>query len=306
MVDPWSDLCAVADRGRAILCESLIADWPSDIRAHLQSSGLLSPQPAATALACPDCPDRPYHDVAWFDFTEPTPWLMCPVFGPTPIDASLLTKWSVCRAVLHEQLRAAIRLGGVLAEVVPDRLWKLGMWEAGVRVTVFLGRQLQRPDTEDVLAVARRAAHPFLLAYRDFAIEGIPVATLTDVGWWDRGLHTGQEALVSLLSQTPVKKTVKPTRRGQRLAAIESLTRALSDHLRAAREHAQSAIDHGREPQLLPRPTQRQLAKECRLSDAAVSRSLQDPDARELRLLWELATDLNHILNPRTFTSAAN
>jgi hypothetical protein len=46
----------------------------------------------------------------------------------------------------------------------------------------------------------------------------------------------------------------------------------------------------------LERPSQKDLASLCELTETDVSRCLKDPEARLLRLLWETASDLDRIL----------
>lgn len=49
-------------------------------------------------------------------------------------------------------------------------------------------------------------------------------------------------------------------------------------------------------PELLPRPSQQDLAKRAGLTETDVSRCLKDPAARELRLQWETALELDKVL----------
>ncbi|MFQ5734293.1 MAG: hypothetical protein ACE5KM_20335 [Planctomycetaceae bacterium] len=85
-------------------------------------------------------------------------------------------------------------------------------------------------------------------------------------------------------------------KRAERAASIEALTTELKRHIRAAREHAQTAVDFGRTPDLLPRPSQKDLAERVGITVSAASRCFNDPSATELRLLWETAGDLDALL----------
>ena len=95
-------------------------------------------------------------------------------------------------------------------------------------------------------------------------------------------------------------KTTAPVaaskKRAARAANIEALKRELIAHVKAARDHAYAAIDLNREPNLLPRPLKTELARLVGITAPAVSRCFKDPDAHELRLLWEVAGDLEAIL----------
>jgi hypothetical protein len=85
-------------------------------------------------------------------------------------------------------------------------------------------------------------------------------------------------------------------KRAKRTATIELLTRQLKEHIVAAQDYARVTAERNGVSKLLPRPTQRDLARLVGASEAGVSRCLHDPAARELRLLWEIAGDLDRLL----------
>lgn len=92
------------------------------------------------------------------------------------------------------------------------------------------------------------------------------------------------------------RPSATPNRRGQRAAGIEGLKRELVEHIRAARDHAQFLCDQGQTPKLLPRPSQKELGMLVGLDKTAVSRCFNDPRAKELRMLWEVAADLESVM----------
>lgn len=85
-----------------------------------------------------------------------------------------------------------------------------------------------------------------------------------------------------------------PPRRGTRAANIEKLEKELEKHLLAARDHAHSCRE--REPALLPRPTQKDLARWTGLTQSDVSRCLNDPRAKVLKILWDTANSLEAVM----------
>jgi hypothetical protein len=85
-------------------------------------------------------------------------------------------------------------------------------------------------------------------------------------------------------------------RRGTRTASIEKLEKELEKHLLAARDHAHSLIGRGADPELLPRPTQKELARRTGLTGSDVSRCLKDKHAKVLRILWEAAGSLDGVM----------
>lgn len=92
------------------------------------------------------------------------------------------------------------------------------------------------------------------------------------------------------------KTKAKPAKRAPRLTAIEKIEKALEEHIRAARDHAFDLEQRGRPMALLPRPEQKDLAAQLGLSESAVSRSLNDPAATKLKILWDTADSLPDVL----------
>lgn len=85
-------------------------------------------------------------------------------------------------------------------------------------------------------------------------------------------------------------------KRAQRARNIERIKAELVEHIKSAADHARAAIAAGREAELLPRPTKAELGRRLGLGRWVVSRCFSDPLARELRMLWEMADDLEAIL----------
>jgi len=109
----------------------------------------------------------------------------------------------------------------------------------------------------------------------------------------------GQE--VSSMERTTVLEPQRPRqrrakKRAERAANMEALKKELIEHIKAARDHAQTAVDFGREPELLPRPSRRELAERIGITESAASRCFRDPAATELKLLWETAGDLEAVM----------
>ena len=98
-----------------------------------------------------------------------------------------------------------------------------------------------------------------------------------------------------------LKRTVEksPAKRTARATAIDAIKAALKDHLRAARDHAYDSKRRRGEPELLPRPTQKQLAEQLGLSRSAVSRAINDKYEKELPILWENLLDLEFVMRRR-------
>lgn len=101
---------------------------------------------------------------------------------------------------------------------------------------------------------------------------------------------------ITAAAPAPSRNPRSRPRRGARAANIEILEKEMEKHLLAARDHAHSLRDRGREPVLLPRPTQKELAQRTGLSESDVSRCLKDPRATVLKILWETAESLEAVM----------
>lgn len=94
-----------------------------------------------------------------------------------------------------------------------------------------------------------------------------------------------------------MKHQPAPTKkRASRATGIETLKLELIEHIKAAKDHAHVALEMDREPELLPRPSMADLGRRAGLPRHGVSRCFADPAAQELRLLWQMAGDLDSIL----------
>lgn len=88
-------------------------------------------------------------------------------------------------------------------------------------------------------------------------------------------------------------------KRSKRTVEIEMLEKALIEHIKSARNYAKTLLDAGKEPSLLPRPTKLQLGAQTGIKPWSLSRCFNDPNAHQLRLLWDIAEDLEQILRSR-------
>lgn len=89
----------------------------------------------------------------------------------------------------------------------------------------------------------------------------------------------------------------KPTmKRASRTAAMELLKMAMREHMISARDHADNHKKTDKVPMLLPRPTQRLLARQLNLSRSSVNRALLDGSDKELTVLWDAANNLDDVM----------
>jgi hypothetical protein len=110
-------------------------------------------------------------------------------------------------------------------------------------------------------------------------------------------LVLNRDALPQQIAVAP-KRSVKkgPAKRTTRATAIDAIKAAMREHLRSAKQYAYETKERQGSPDLLPHPTQKQLAKLLELSDSSVSRALNDGADKELRILWDGALHLDYVM----------
>lgn len=286
-------------------------EWPDGELDRCLAAGLLFPAEPALGLCCEECGE--YEDVMMIDsIVSPpcVPYLRCGEVGSYRIDPQRLQRWQVSIPQLLDALFRGIALLGNRTELAHQRLWRLGKcrW-AGKHWTVFFGRALHCRDACGLLRVADFPPQsvlfvPSMLPVTDHGIEQMPpvIGLDTLVTWKDGQLHFDQnqveEQLAVELAATQIPLTEKRIRkRGSRPANINALRREIEEHLRSARDHAVVTLERSGTPELLPRPTLDFLARRLRVDKSTVSRCLEDESAHALRQLWELAGDLDQLLD---------
>lgn len=241
------------------------------------------------------------------------PYTHCPECGVKEVAPESLKRWTVdatgCLAAISEA--AGIR--GPASEVVAGHLWRVGRAVWGQRQReVYFARHVHEGNRAGV--VQGLATHPKAIllvpthesAERwDGTTPNLVLALEGIVGIEDGKLSFDTSFIESRLAELNVPKAKSPApKRAGRAAKIEALVAVLVDHLRAAHDHAFVTRDQTDSAELLPRPSQQELARLAGMSESDVSRCLADESARELRLYWEIALDLDQIMKwrgrPRT------
>lgn len=146
-------------------------------------------------------------------------------------------------------------------------------------------------DDLDMFARSRK----LLLVAADEIVEPAGEAWL-ETAPWEEYLQAFCQMVRLTLPSTYRNKRATPIR-GTRTANIEKLEKELENHLLAARDHAHALRDRGREPVLLPRPNQKELARRTGLSESDISRCLNDKRATVLKILWERADSLEAVMS---------
>lgn len=311
MSDPWSDLLDGCERESMILPWETVRNWPPGAIEFFVDSGLLVETVPAEGIWCPECPDDPYHDVFWLDPVctgASKPYVSCPSHGPWEVPAVWLKRWRIEWTAFLTTVITGLATRDHIQEIVRGRLWKLGGSRLeGRDCTIWMGRRLHQRNACDLVASVRLTPRSIVLVPRRLPRQALPgnwpLLTIESVShWsaeelrWDRDLirETADQPPENVVSPAP--PTRKMPRRASRVCDIEALSKELQEHMRTARDYATATLDRSGTPKLLPRPTQKELAKRLGITESRISRSLNDESARELRFLWELALDVDRLI----------
>ena len=148
--------------------------------------------------------------------------------------------------------------------------------------------------TDDIEIIARNQ-QMLLVPLDEVVIPSKQAFAATDA--WPDYLNAFMQ-LVGVEHPSQSNQSQKPLpMRATRAASIEKLEKLLEAHLIAARDYAYALQNQGREPMLLPRPTQKHLALMLDCDPSVINRCLKDPRARVLRVLWQTAGSLEELMN---------
>lgn len=275
---------------------------------RLVTLGLLRESAPAECAPCWDCGDgfvgriTCVHDAST---GHRRAYIHCPECGVKEVSFDHLRRWVVPHEDALGVLANASGLAGGVTECVTNHLWRIGY---GVfsqhRRDVYFARNVYDANCDDIVAVLVKRPKALLLVptpanaerwqselpHVTVALEDAFAFTYGQIRF-DAGLVESRYAEIDSLPRPHV-----PKRRAVRSAKIEKLTSVLVAHLQAARDHAFTRQAQTGVPELLPRPMQQELARMLGMSETDVSRCLKDKSARELRIYWQTASQLDHIM----------
>lgn len=245
---------------------------------------------------CPECDEMCPIEVLQDNDGNNELYCVCMDHGWSLVDPLDQRRWWLHWEPIVEQFVAAVGIKGAMTPIVPDFVWKLGRqgrrdflfvrccWEEHIKM--LTAELVKHPKSIFVTltpgAVERLS---ITLPNRAFSLE--ETAELDD----EARLHVDLEKIEAILGPENEKTTRAIPRRAVRVSNIEKLVVEMKEHYRASRDHYYAT---GR---LLPRPTQRELARRIGVRQDDVSRCLSDPDAVVLKLLWNQAEDIRAVLN---------
>lgn len=122
---------------------------------------------------------------------------------------------------------------------------------------------------------------------------------MTELSAWQgivdlyRAQHLAALASTRGLTVAKRKRSTKK-KRADRAPKIELLRKVVKEHLLSARDHAFSLVERGQPAQLLPRPSQKEMAERAGVAEHDFTRCKQEDHL--LRLYWGTANDLDAVM----------
>lgn len=268
-----------------------LGDGCSAFVSQLLAAGVVQELSPAKSLACAECAEAPFREVIYTETADGRSRALfpCPHCGLYEVPLDRLRRWQIDSVTLMALIGRSLPVTGNSSERIPGRVWRLGRLQRdAVTTAVWFGLHLGRRDAAEIITRAQVAAPALLLVPsrmpRAALPEGVVAGSLRELTCWsDGGFCWDKDRLAELLAAcSPVSRSSRkavPTRRKTRATDIEALVAELKQHLRAARDHANHTLATQGEPLLLPRPTQKDLARRVGITESRVSRSLRDPRA---------------------------
>lgn len=304
----WLPFLSSLESERPILHGDALGDGRGTFASALTAVALLSELPPAKSLACSECAEAPFREVTYTEAADGRlrALVPCPNCGLYEVSLDRLRRWQVDLGVLIALIGRSLDATGNASERVPGRVWRIGRLQRDdAHSVVWFGLRLGCRDAAAFIARAQITAPALLLVPSRMPRAALPPGVFAGslremTNWSDGGIRWDEDRLTEQLAACePIPRSSRkpvPTRRKTRATDIEALVAELKQHLRAARDHANHTLVTQGAPRLLPRPTQKDLARRVGITESRVSRSLNDPRANELRLLWNLADDLDQVL----------
>lgn len=272
----------------------------------LVEQSIVRPIARAGAVDCSDCGRRCRVEFITDQRGESRGFIHCRDCGIAEVPLRRLERWEIDVATMLGTVFRDIRQS--VEERVADRLWQVGnaTWVGRPREVWFL-RGYRNGDAEAAIGELKRRPKAIVFAptetgagrWQD-AVGNLVIALESAVFIEDAELRLDVDYVESrivdagLADNGATKKQAR--KRAERATDIEKLENEIIQHLLAARDHAYATKEQTGEPQLLPRPTQKALGERVGLPEWKVSRCMRDEWARELRLYWEIAADLEQIM----------
>lgn len=273
------------------------------------SLGLLSEEPSASSIDCPDCSRRCRVDYLRDASGAQQAFIHCRDCGLSRISCEQLQRWSIQTERVLASVFAGVTLS--LAAKVAPYVWHVGKatW-AGRSRQIWFARGFRREGCNAAVNLLRVNSKAVVFTPTDRGaglwheatgnlVIPLELVTSLDSGTLMLDIEDIQARIEDANSMEIGKKVRTKTKRSQRAANIESLTRVVIEFLRSARDYAFDTNDKNGIALLLPRPTISHFCKQAGIKPHDFSRCLDDESARELKVYWGMTDSLEQIMSFR-------
>jgi hypothetical protein len=274
-----------------------------------QSLGLLIEEPSASSIDCPDCSRRCRVDYLRDASGAQQAFIHCQDCGLSRISREQLQRWSIQTERVLASVFADVTLS--LAAKVAPYVWHVGKatW-AGRSRQIWFARGFRREGCQAARSLLRANSKAVVFTPTDLGAElwheatgnlVIPLELVTSIGSGTLMLDIEdiQARIEEAIAVDIGKKAPTKTKRSQRAANIESLTRVVIEFLRSARDYAFDTKEENGFAELLPRPAISHFCKQAGIKPHDFSRCLDDESARELKVYWGMTENLEQIMSFR-------
>ncbi len=304
-------ICRAGDAPSARFSADDLDAWHEGIAEELSALGILKEVATAFHVVCDACAEGHIEPVDRVEYPDGTVrfFIRCPENGRVEVPSARLRQWGLdfdCLAVL---LNEAMGGTGTPDCLSPDRLWRIGKARVrGRSREIYLARGLLWPDAVDVVKQARIRRDSVV-----FVLGGLPEDALCGatpphrmefghvVSVGSAGLCVDLDHIEAQVELAEEVEKKKPQRKRSGLVGdIDRLVRELEQYFRDAKKLALDTLREPDGPTILRRPLRKELARQCDLSEAKVSRCFRDPSAKMLRILWEKAGTREGVMSYRS------
>lgn len=301
--DPLDILWKVADVSRPIFSPEELAGLPPGCSNELIGLGVLREGEPATHVTCDGCHGQhvervdlvrdPRGHVRFF--------IPCPENFCVEVPRERLQQWAVDFLPLLKLIAKSLGTRETPLEQVPDRVWNLGRASlAGRSRPIWVARGLAWPDARQVAAALPQGRAPVLFFLGQPPEDGLvdlpheSVIELRTVVRLDGQVSVDRQAIESQLADiiVPERKVVR--KQAARDAIVGALKRELHDHLVAFKSAIRAAEEAGRD-YVLPRVTQKELARAISATESTVSRAIASSNDPLLKFMLDALNDPDQI-----------
>ncbi len=307
--DPLSIIWPCADIPDPVLSGEEVGCLSAPAFDCLISLGLLRQADTARHVTCLDCTNHHVEEVLPLKSPDGCTrfFIRCPENGRIEVSRERLLQWTIDYTPLQQALISAFSVKGNPEEVAPGCIWNIGRAALGDQSrTIWMARGLAWSDSlqlKKALPLGRSPVLFFLGQPPETGLVDIPAESIIDLKAIVRIEHDklivdrgAVDCQLRQIDTTQTGKKTPPKKRAIRAALIDAIKKELKEHLRSAHDHAHVTLEKKGEAELLPPPTQKQLAKHLNVHESSISRAIKDKSDREMPILWEIANDVSQIL----------